>query len=134
MVEKISRGWEGVVYRKYFLGLYVDNEKYFQEKDFPSIFFFFFQYSTGAGSTKDLFGGTQEINCTGSNRQERDKKMGMTVILGRAELLLKNSRLNIRPESGNNKPEWHLLGYWCKGNTFSEEDFVFSIAEDVKYV
>ena len=68
-------------------------------------FFFFFQYSTGAGSTKDFFGGAQEINCTRSNRQERDKKMGMTVILGRAELLLKNSRLNIRPESGNNKPE-----------------------------
>ena len=50
-----------------------------------------------------FFRETQKIDCKGSNRQKRDKRIGVKR-LGNAKLLLKISRLNIREESGNIKP------------------------------
>lgn len=107
--KKLPEGWKGVGYRKYFQGAYLGNEKYFQE---VSIFF----NIPGEQDPQKVFQETQFVR--DKTDKKETKKLGVTVILGRVELVLKSYRLNMRQESGNIKPVWLLLGYWCKGNIF----------------
>ena len=66
-----------------------------------------------------FWGGTEELNSTGWKSQERSKIIRTTTVLGRVALLFKGTWLNMKKQSDNIKPGWHLLGYWPEGYILS---------------